>query len=76
MHFWQVVILLDGGFKAPVKYGFSGVIPALISSMEGSSSGIREKLFNLRCPLLSKNFRNSSLNVFNDNFSISITILI
>ena len=31
IHFWQVVTLVLGGFSAPVKYGFSGAIPALIS---------------------------------------------
>ncbi len=45
IHFWQVVTLVLGGISAPVKYGFSGAIPALISRRLLSPCGIREKLF-------------------------------
>jgi hypothetical protein len=45
----------------PVKNGFSGVIPALMSRTLGSFLGTREKLGARRCPLPSKNDRNISL---------------
>ena len=35
-HFWQVVSRLCGGCSWPRKYGFSGCIPALMSSVDGS----------------------------------------
>jgi hypothetical protein len=38
------VTLLCGGFSTPVKYGFSGVMPAFISKMLGSLRGTSEKL--------------------------------
>ena len=38
-HFWQLVSRWWGGVSRPVKYGLSGCMPALISSVEGSSRG-------------------------------------
>src|SRR5687768_5404447 len=35
-HFWQDVSRLCGGASWPRKYGFSGCIPALMSSVDGS----------------------------------------
>ena len=35
-HFWHVVRRWCGAASWPRKYGFSGCIPALISSVEGS----------------------------------------
>jgi polyribonucleotide nucleotidyltransferase len=65
IHFWQVTTLFAGGTFKPVKYGFKGVIPALIKRMLGSFSGTSEKLGNLKWPLPSKNDKNFSLNSFN-----------
>jgi hypothetical protein len=48
MHFWQVAILFLGGVCCPVKYGFKGAIPALISRRLLSFSGIKEKLGKIR----------------------------
>ena len=38
-HFWQSVRRGCGGSSRPRKYGFSGCMPALISSVEGSLRG-------------------------------------
>ena len=39
-HFWQVVRRSAGGGSCRVKYGLSGCMPALMSSVEGSLRGI------------------------------------
>ena len=41
-HFWHEVSRMCGGVSRPVKYGLSGCIPALMSSVEGSLRGISE----------------------------------
>ena len=40
-HFWHVVSRLCGGASWPRKYGFSGCIPALMSSVDGSYGSAR-----------------------------------
>ncbi len=57
---WFVVTRGQGGFNLPVKNGLSGAIPAPIINSVGSFSGISEKLGMIKCPLLSKNFKNAS----------------
>src|SRR3954462_5126398 len=37
-HFWQLVSRWCGGFSRPWKYGFSGCMPAVVSSTDGSCS--------------------------------------
>src|SRR3954470_176218 len=37
-HFWQLVSRWCGGFSRPWKYGFSGGMPAGVSSTDGSCS--------------------------------------
>jgi hypothetical protein len=69
MHFWQVVTLFRGGTSAPVKYGFNGVIPALMSRMELSLCGTKENDFIARCPLDSMNSRNIFLSWLTPYFS-------
>ena len=46
------------------KYGFNGAIPELIINKLLSLCGTSEKLFILRCPLLSKKSKNNFLNSF------------
>ena len=62
MHFWHVVILLDGGVSWPLKYGFKGAMPALMSKRLLSLSGISEKLCLLKWSFDWKKLRNISLN--------------
>ena len=64
MHFWQVVTRWRGGSCSPVKKGFMGAMPLLISSRLASFWGIREKLGRRRCPLVSKKCRNISRSSF------------
>jgi hypothetical protein len=59
-HFWEVVIRLLGGTRSPMKYALNCTIPALVNRSVGSS-GTRESLGAIRCPLLSKNLRYLSL---------------
>lgn len=73
MHFWQVATLFLGGVFAPVKYGFSGAMPLFIKSRLLSFCGTREKLGSLRCPLLSKNFKNLSRISLRPNCSMLLT---
>ena len=61
MHFWQVQTRRRGGSSSPLNQGFMGVMPALMSRMDLSFCGIREKLGRRRWPLLSKKRRNISL---------------
>ena len=73
MHFWHVVTRRRGGSSSPVNQVFMGLMPALISSREGSFFGIREKLGRRRCPLVSKNLRYISRSSFSPNFSKMMT---
>ena len=41
-HFWHEVRRMYGGASRPVKYGLSGCMPALMSSVDGSLRGIRD----------------------------------
>jgi len=54
---------VEGGVRIPRKYGLNGTIPAIVKSRVGSS-GTREKLENLLCPLFSKYVRKSSRSSF------------
>ena len=38
-HFWDVVSRCAGGCSTPRKYGLSGCMPALMSSVDGSLRG-------------------------------------
>ena len=37
-HFWTLVMRRAGGASWPMKYAFSGCMPAMVSSTDGSSS--------------------------------------
>ena len=63
------------GKTAPVKYGFSGAIPALISRRLFSPCGTREKLFITRCPLLSIKSRNILRSSFTPYFFMLLSSL-
>lgn len=69
MHFWHVVTLFLGGTSAPVKYGFNGVMPALIRRIELSLCGTSENDFIARCPFDSINSRNIFLSWLTPYFS-------
>ena len=43
MHFWQVVTRWRGGSCSPVKNGFIGAMPELMSRSDGSFCGMSEK---------------------------------
>jgi hypothetical protein len=64
MHFWQVHTRWQGGSSSPLNQGFMGVMPALMSRMDLSFWGTREKLGSRRWPLVSKNLRNISRSSF------------
>ncbi len=58
---WQLVSRLRGGVSMPMKYGFSGCMPAVISSTERSvGGGTSEAEGRRRWPRSSKKLRNVS----------------
>src|SRR3954447_20359817 len=60
-HFWHDVSRWCGGVSRPWKYGFSGCMPAVVSSTDGSySAGTREPERRRRWSRASKNARNVS----------------
>src|SRR5699024_12221199 len=75
IHFWHVAIRLLGGISCPVKYGFNGAIPELMSNKLLSLCGTSEKLFMARCPLLSKNSKNIFLSWFTPYGCIALILL-
>jgi hypothetical protein len=54
-HFCTVTSRFDGGLSRPRKYGFSGCIPAVVRSTEGSNvAGTSEPDRRRMCPFDSK----------------------
>jgi hypothetical protein len=59
--FWQLVSRRAGGASCPRKYGFSGCMPATVSSAEGSrAEGTSDAEGMRRWPRSSKKLRNRS----------------
>src|SRR4029077_12798552 len=57
-HFWQLVRRLWGGCSWPRKYGFSGCIPAVVSSTDGANeAGTSDPEGRRWWPRCSKNSR-------------------